>query len=55
MTEQDVEIIEESTDEEISANKRVRQAAWILISVVVTFLLGFGSGYLKWGRMKPQN
>lgn len=50
MTEQDVEIIEESMDEEISANKRVRQAAWILISVVVTFLLGFGSGYLKWGQ-----
>lgn len=50
MTEQDVEIIEESTDEETSANKRVRRIAWIVIGVVVAFLLGFGSGYLKWGQ-----
>ena len=50
MKEQDVEIIEGSTDEEISANKRVRQIAWIVIGVVAAFLLGFGSGYLKWGQ-----
>ncbi len=50
MTEQDVEIIEESTDEEISTNKRIGQIAWIVIGVIVAFLLGFGSGYLKWGQ-----
>ena len=50
MTEQDVDIIEDSADEVISANKRVRQIAWIVIGVVAAFLLGFGSGYLKWGQ-----
>lgn len=47
MTEQNVE---EFTDEETSANKRVRRIAWIVIGVVVAFLLGFGSGYLNWGQ-----
>jgi hypothetical protein len=35
---------------ELAANKRVRQIAWIVIAIVVTFLLGLGSGYLKWGQ-----
>jgi len=50
MTEQDVENTEESTDEYISTNKRIRQIAWIVIAMVVTFFLGFGGGYLKWGQ-----
>lgn len=50
MTEQDVETIEEFTEEEISASRRIRQAAWIVLGIVITFLLGLGSGYLKWGQ-----
>ena len=50
MKEQDVEITEGSTAEEISTNKRIRKIAWIAMVAVVTFLLGFGSGYLKWGQ-----
>jgi len=50
MTEQNVEITTEPTDENISTNKRIRQIAWIMIAVVVTFFLGFGGGYLKWGQ-----
>ncbi len=41
---------QEPTIENISANKRIRQTAWIIIAIVVTFLLGIGSGYLKWGQ-----
>lgn len=47
---QDVEITEESTDEHTSTNRRIRQIAWIVIAMVVTFFLGFGGGYLKWGQ-----
>jgi hypothetical protein len=50
MTEQDVEITEESTNENISTSKRIRQIAWIVIAVVAAFFLGYGSGYLKWGQ-----
>ncbi|MBI5839803.1 MAG: hypothetical protein HZB19_06850 [Chloroflexi bacterium] len=50
MTEQDVETTGESTDENTSTNRRITQIAWIVIGVVVTFFLGFGSGYLKWGQ-----
>src|SRR3972149_2467684 len=50
MTEQNVEITAEPTDENISTNKRIRQIAGIVIAIVVTFLLGLGSGYLKWGQ-----
>ena len=50
MTEQHVEINAEDTEEEISANKRIRQTGWIVIGVVAVFLLGLGSGYLKWGQ-----
>ena len=42
---------ETSADSEVlSANKRIRQIAWIGIAIIVTFLVGFGSGYLKWGQ-----
>ena len=40
---------QELTAENISTNKRIRQIAWIVIGVLVVFLLGLGSGYLKWG------
>lgn len=50
MTEQNFEITVESGDQNISTNKRIRQIAWMVIAIVVTFLLGYGSGYLKWGQ-----
>jgi len=50
MTEQEVEINAEDTEEEISANKRIRQTGWIVVGVLAVFLLGLGSGYLKWGQ-----
>jgi hypothetical protein len=50
MTEQDVEINAEDTEEEISANKRIRQTGWIVVGVLAVFLLGLASGYLKWGQ-----
>ncbi len=50
MTEQKVEITSEPANENISSNKRIRQIAWMVVAVVVTFLLGLGSGYLKWGQ-----
>jgi len=50
MTEQNVEITAEPADENISTNKHIRQISWMVIAIVVTFLLGLGSGYLKWGQ-----
>jgi len=50
MTEQNVEITAEPTDENTSTNKCIRQIACIVIAIVVIFLLGLGSGYLKWGQ-----
>lgn len=50
MTEQNVEISEEFTTQEISTHKRIRQIAWIVLGVVITFLFGLGCGYLKWGQ-----
>ena len=50
MTEQNVETTTEPIDENISTNKHIRQFAWSVIAIVVIFLLGFGSGYLKWGQ-----
>ncbi len=51
-------IIEEAIEEEAlepasetsAANRRIKQAAWIVIALVVVFLGGLGSGYLQWGR-----
>jgi hypothetical protein len=31
-------------------NNRIRQIAWTVIALLVVFLIGFGSGYLKWGQ-----
>ena len=31
-------------------NKRIRQIAWMVVGLLVVFLLGLGSGYLKWGQ-----
>ena len=31
-------------------NNHIRQIAWTVIALLVVFLIGFGSGYLKWGQ-----
>lgn len=38
------------TAAELSANKRIRQSAGLVIVIVVIFGLGLGSGYLAWGQ-----
>jgi hypothetical protein len=43
-------IQQKPTAEDISVNKRIRLIASAVIVIVVTFLLGLGSGYLKWGQ-----
>lgn len=48
--EQDLQNIEENMPQETLTNKRIRQAAWTVIGVLAVFLLGLGSGYLKWGQ-----
>ena len=50
MSQQNMNEIPEPTAEDISANKRIRLIAWAVIVTVVTFMIGLGSGYLKWGR-----
>jgi hypothetical protein len=45
-----MEMIEEPTIENTSANKRIRQIAWIVLTAVLMFLFGMGSGYLWWGQ-----
>ena len=45
-----MEQIPESTDTTNSANRPIRQIAWIVIVVTIAFLFGIGSGYLKWGQ-----
>lgn len=40
----------EQTHAENTANKRIQQIGWIVIGVVVVFLLGMASGYLRWGQ-----
>src|SRR5512138_791305 len=41
---------EEISAQNASTNKRIKQAAWITLVIIFTFLLGIGSGYLTWGR-----
>ncbi|HSA99724.1 MAG TPA: hypothetical protein VLE49_03670 [Anaerolineales bacterium] len=41
---------EEVAAQNVSTNKRIKQTAWIILAIVFTFLLGIGSGYLKWGQ-----
>ncbi len=50
MTEQNKKVTAEPADNNISMNQRIRQIALMVIVIVVTFLLGLGSGYLKWGQ-----
>lgn len=50
MSQHNLEEIPETTVEDSSVNKRIRQIAWAIIIVAVIFLLGLGSGYWKWGR-----
>lgn len=44
------EQVDEMTEEYTSTNRRIKQIASIVMLVVVTFVLGFGGGYLKWGQ-----
>lgn len=48
MTER-VQVKEELTGENIVTNNRIRQIVWSIL-VFVTFFLGLGTGYLKWGQ-----
>lgn len=50
MTKQDFETNGESIDGSSSTNSRIKQIAWIVIVLIITFLLGFGGGYLQWGQ-----
>ena len=50
MSQQNMEEIPNATPEDSSINNRIRLIAWTVIVVAVTFLLGLGSGYWKWGR-----
>lgn len=45
-----METTSEQTPETLSINKRTRQIAWAVIGALAVFLIGFGSGYLKWGQ-----
>lgn len=47
MTDTDITPVEEDT---ARVNNRIRQIAWMVIGLLVVFLLGLGSGYLKWGQ-----
>ncbi len=38
------------TRQEVTTNRRIRQTGLILVALVITFLVGLGSGYLKWGQ-----
>src|SRR5688500_3833157 len=47
MTEPDLTPVEKHTS---VVNNRIRQIAWMIVGLLVIFLLGLGSGYLKWGQ-----
>jgi hypothetical protein len=47
MTGPDLTRVEEHTS---VVNNRIRQIAWMVVGLLVVFLLGLGSGYLKWGQ-----
>lgn len=40
----------EPTGDNPEANRRIKQAAWIVVALVIAFLFGVGGGYLQWGR-----
>ncbi|MHB8779504.1 MAG: hypothetical protein ACYC6R_17360 [Anaerolineales bacterium] len=48
--QQGIEVTEEAAEENNSANNHIRYIAWIVIAMTVTFFLGFGGGYMKWGQ-----
>src|SRR3972149_6139387 len=50
MSQQNMEEIAQPIVEDSSANTRIRLMAWAVIVIAVTFMIGLGSGYLKWGR-----
>ena len=50
MTEEHVEIDLEHTQQELAANKRIQQIAWMVVASIAVFLLGLGAGYLQWGK-----
>ena len=50
MTEQKFDIDATQTAEVLSTNKRIKQVGWIVIGILTVFLLGLGSGYLRWGQ-----
>ena len=47
MSDPDITLVEQQT---AVVNNRIRQIAWMVIGFLVVFLLGLGSGYLKWGQ-----
>jgi hypothetical protein len=57
MTEQDLKIRTEYTQEQLSTNQRIQQIGWIGITVIAIFLFGLGSGYLKlnWSKTATLN
>jgi hypothetical protein len=50
VTEQNQIIHGEPAQEEIQSNQRIRQTAWLVVVLLIIFLLGVGSSYLKWGK-----
>ena len=50
MTDQIMEEIDDASKDAAPANRKIRQIAWIVIAVTAAFLVGLGSGYLKWGQ-----
>lgn len=45
-----MEIAPEPTSEVFTVNTRIRQIAWIVISVTIVFFIGLAIGYLQWGQ-----
>jgi hypothetical protein len=50
MTKQGYETNGESINGASSTKSRIKQFAWIVITLIITFLIGLGGGYLKWGQ-----
>ena len=47
MTDPDITLVKE---QRAVLDNRIRQIGWMVIGLMVVFLLGLGSGYLKWGQ-----
>lgn len=52
MAMQETETTHVSSPEEISTNRKITQVAWLVVGILVVFALGYGSGYVMWGRDK---